>query len=107
MISNNKQYCVESLSSSIKRTAAWRRSLQTRYPNDNRNGRAAAKLDQLAGEANDLTDEAWSELQKFYAWDSWKWSEAVSQTSRQVGFRNVDTLPVFTKTLVGILSEQH
>ena|ERR1700681_3095276 len=108
MITNSKNYCIKSLSGSLKRTASWRRSLQTRYPNDPRNGRAAARLDQLASEANNLTDEAWSELQKFYAWDSWEWSDAVSATSRQVEHRNVNTLPAFTKTLVGILkTEQH
>jgi hypothetical protein len=61
----------------------------------------------LASEANNLTDEAWLKLQKFYAWDSWKWSEAVSQASRQVEFRNVNTLPTFVNTLVGILSQSN
>jgi hypothetical protein len=32
MITNSKNYCIESLSGSLKRTASWRRSLQTRYP---------------------------------------------------------------------------
>jgi hypothetical protein len=104
MITNTKQYCIDSLSGSLKRTASWRRSL-TRY-NDPRNERAAARLDQLASEVSELTEDAWLELQKFYAWDSWKWSDAVSAASRQVEYRNVNTLRAFTKTLVGILSEQ-
>ncbi len=107
MTTNNKKYCVDSLSGSLKRTASWRRSLQTRFPNDPRNERAATRLDQLASEVNELTEDAWLELQKFYAWDSWNWSDAVSAASRQVEYRNVNTLPAFTKTLVGILSEQH
>jgi hypothetical protein len=103
---NNKQYCIENLSSSLRRSASWRRSLQSRYP-DPRNARAAEKLEQLATEASDLSEEAWQELQKFYNWSSFHWSESVSAVSRHVGFRNVDTLPAFTKTLVDILSEQH
>ena len=107
MITNSsKNYCIESLSGSLKRTASWRRSLQTRY-NDPRNERAAIRLDQLASEANNLTAEAWLELQKFYAWDSWRWSDAVSQASRHVEFRNVNTLPAFTRTLLGILSQSN
>src|ERR1700680_3060183 len=106
MISNSKQYCIDSLSGSLKRTASWRRSLQNRYP-DPRNERAAIRLDQLSIEANNLTDEAWLELQKFYAWDSWIWSDAVSAASRQVEFRNVNTLPAFVNTLVGILSQSN
>jgi hypothetical protein len=106
MITNSKNYCIESLSGSLKRTASWRRSLQTRY-NDPRNERAAIRLDQLSHEVNELSDESWVELQKFYAWDSWKWSEAVSQASRQVEFRNVNTLPALVNTLVGILSQSN
>jgi hypothetical protein len=106
MITNSKQYCIDSLSSSLARSASWRRGLQAKYP-DPRNGRAAERLDQLASEASNLSDEAWSELSPFYDWASWKWSDAVSQASRQVEFRNVNTLPAFTKTLVGILSEQN
>jgi hypothetical protein len=94
------------MSGSLRRTASWRRSLQTKY-NDPRNERAAEKLDQLASEAKDLTDEAWSELMPFYNWASFKWSDSLSQASRQVQFRGVNTLPAFVSTLVGILSEQH
>jgi hypothetical protein len=103
---NNKQYCIENLSSSLRRSASWRRSLQIRYP-DPRNARAAEKLEQLATEACDLSEEAWLELQKFYNWSSFHWSESVSAVSRQVGFRNVNTLPAFVSALLGILSEQH
>jgi len=106
MINNTKEYCIENLSGSLARTASWRRSLQAKY-NDHRNGRAAETLDRLASEASNLTDEAWSELMPFYNWASFKWSDAVSQASRQVEFRNVNTLPAFTKTLVGILSQSN
>jgi hypothetical protein len=106
IINNTKQYCIENISGSLTRTAKWRRSLQAKY-NDPRNGRAAETLDRLASEASNLSEEAWSELMPFYDWSSWKWSDAVSQASRLVEFRNVNDLPAFTKTLVGILSEQH
>jgi hypothetical protein len=81
MINNSKQYCIDSLTGSLKRTATWRRSLQSKYPNDPRNGRAAERLNQLAIEANDLTDEVFNQLQPFYDWASENWSEAVSQAS--------------------------
>jgi hypothetical protein len=106
MISTSKQNCIDDLCASITRSAAWRRALQTKF-NDPRNGRAADKLDQLAGETNDLSDEAWSELKPHYNWASGKWSEAVSQVSRQVEFRAVNSLPAFVSALVGILSEQN
>jgi hypothetical protein len=105
---NSKQNCIDSLSASLTRTANWRRALQAKYSNDPRNGRAAQTLDNLAGETNDLTDEAWSELKPFYSSSSGKWSDAVSQASRRVEFqRNVRTFPAFVNNLVGILSEQN
>jgi hypothetical protein len=107
MINNSKQDCIDSLCGSLTRTATWRRGLQAKWPDDPRNGRAAEKLDQLASDTKGLTDGAWEELQKFFNWASATWSDAVSAASRQVGFRNVNDLPAFTKTLVGILSEQH
>jgi hypothetical protein len=104
MISNSKQNCIDDLSASITRSANWRRALQSKF-NDPRNGRAAVRLDQLASETNDLSDEAWSELKPHYNWASGKWSEAVSQASRLVEFRNVNTLPEFVSTLASILSQ--
>jgi hypothetical protein len=95
MISNSKQNCIDDLSASITRSANWRRALQTKFPNDPRNGRAAERLNQLATETTDLSDEAWSELKSHYNWASGKWSDSVSQASRQVEFRNVNTLPAF------------
>jgi hypothetical protein len=106
MINDSKQNCIDSLSGSLTRTANWRRGLDARY-NDSRNGRAAEALQKLAGETNSLTDHAWSELKPFYNWFSPTWSEAVSAAARKVGFHNVNTLPAFTETLVGILSEQN
>jgi hypothetical protein len=104
-INSNKQICIDDLSAGMKRSANWRRGLQAKFPDDSRNGRAATKLDQLAGEAKDLGDHAWEKLVPYYNWSSAKWSDAVSQTSRQVGFRSVDDLPAFVERLVSILSQ--
>jgi hypothetical protein len=106
MIINSKQNCISDLSASVKRTAIWRRGLEAKF-NDSRNGLAAERLDQLAIEIANLSDQDWSELSVYYSWSSGKWADAVSQTSRQVGFRRVNTLPDFVSSLVGILSGQH
>jgi hypothetical protein len=53
-------------------------------PNDPRNGRVAERLDQLATETKDLSEEASDELQNFYSWASGKWSDAVLRASRQL-----------------------
>jgi hypothetical protein len=104
MIINSKQNCKIDLSASVKRTANWRRQIKAKF-NDDRNGPAAERLDQLAIEISNLGDEAWEELKPFYNWSSGEWSEAVSQTSRLVGFRGVNTLADFVNQLVGILSQ--
>ena len=107
MINSTKEYCIENLSGSLARTASWRRSLQAKY-NDPRCGRAAETLERLAGETNDLTDEAWSDLKPYFNWSCGRWSDAVSRASRRVEFqRNVTTLPAYVNQLVGILSESH
>jgi hypothetical protein len=104
IISNNKQNCIYDLSNSIQRSEKWRRQLEVKY-HDPRNGRAAERLNQLAAEISDLTDDQYSELKPFYSWSSPTWSEAVSATSRLVEFRNVRTLSEFLSSLVGILSQ--
>ena len=107
-MNNSKFSCKDNLCGSLMRTAAWRRGMKARYPDDNRNGIAAKTLDKLADEANDLTDEQWSEIMPFYDWASATWSDAVSQASRNVEFkRNVRTFPAFIDSLVGILSDQN
>jgi hypothetical protein len=107
MIDNDKQNCIDNLCGNLTRTARWRRTLQAKYPADAaRNARAAEKLDQLAIEATDLTDDAWSELKCHYSWASAKWCDAVSEVSRRVEFRGVHNLEAFIMTLVGILEQQ-
>jgi hypothetical protein len=100
MILNDKEDCAASLNACLTRTASWRRGMQSKYPSDERNGRAAATLDRFATEANDLPDEAWAELKSYFNWVSPTWSDAVSEAVRLVEFRNVNTFPAFTKALV-------
>jgi hypothetical protein len=104
MIANSKLNCITDLSASLRRTAGWRRELQKKY-SDHRNQQAAETLDKLAGETNDLTDEAWLELKPYYNWASGTWSEAVSLAARHVEFRSVRTFPDFVNRLVDILSQ--
>jgi hypothetical protein len=104
---NDKQSCEDSLYGSLTRTAVWRRGLQAKYPNDSRNGKAAATLERLAGETSDLTDEQWEQLSKSYNWSSGIWADAVSLASRHVEFqRSVRTFPAFVENLIGILAEE-
>jgi hypothetical protein len=105
MTINNKTNCSLDLSSSIRRTGAWRRELFKKFPGDNRNEAAAATLEQLAIDASNMTDDTWSELRQFYNWSSPTWSNAVSQASRNVEFRGVRTFRAFIDCLVGILSQ--
>jgi hypothetical protein len=107
MIDNNKQSCSDNLCGNITRTKIWRRGLQARYPDDNRNGKAAETLERLAAETNDLTDEQFEALKPYFNWASGTWSDAVSLASRHVEFqRNVRTFPAYVNNLIGILSEQ-
>jgi hypothetical protein len=100
--------CTDSLSASLIRTRDWRRGLQAKYKNDPRLGKAAETLDKLAGQTNELSDEAWTALCPFYDWSSGTWADAVSLASRRVEFQhNVRTFSAFVNQLIGILSEQN
>jgi hypothetical protein len=100
---NSKTNCASDLSSSLRRSAVWRRGLAKKY-DDARAGRAADTLDQLAREAGRLPDSLWTKLQSHYSWSSGRWSDSVSEVSRLVEFRGVNTLPDFVDRLVSILS---
>jgi hypothetical protein len=75
------QSCTDSLSASLIRTRDWRRGLKAKYPNDPRLGKAAETLDKLAGQTNELSDEAWTAICPFYNWSSGTWADAVSLTT--------------------------
>jgi hypothetical protein len=100
---NSKANCITDIAISVRRTANWRRNTcRQRFP-DSRNIPAADRLDQLATEANDMTDETWAKLFPYYSWSSQVWSDAVSEASRAVEFRGVHTFLDFVDCLVGIL----
>jgi hypothetical protein len=105
---NDKQSCADNICANLNQSSIWRRGLQAKYPNDPRNGKAAAILDTLADETNDLTDEAWQQLKPYYRWDSTVWADALSLASRHVAFKSrLRSLPSFVNHFVGILAEQH
>jgi len=101
-MNNDKQSCVDNLYGNITRTKTWRRGLQARYRDDNRNGKAAETLERLAAETNDLTPEQWDGLKPYFN-KSGAWDNAVSLASRDVEFRNVRTFPAYVNNLICIL----
>jgi hypothetical protein len=104
MIENEKLDCVDSLIFGLNRTAVWRKKMSAQYPSDPRNGRAAECLAELATDASELSDDAWSQLKPHCGWASESWREAISQTARLVGFKHkIKDLPSFVKTLMGVL----
>jgi hypothetical protein len=107
MIENEKIDCVDALIFGLNRTANWRQKMAAKYPSDPRNARAADCLSKLAACANELTDEAWSQLQPHSGWASERWRESISQTARDVGFRKkIKNLPSFVSSLVDVLSQE-
>ncbi|MGY3588526.1 hypothetical protein ACVIGB_002515 [Bradyrhizobium sp. USDA 4341] len=89
MILNDKDDCIESIARSLERTAAWRRTLVVKFPDDPRNAKAAEALEKLALAATDITEAQWSELQpKFGGWESQTWRNALSQSARVIGFQH-------------------
>ena len=103
MISNDKQGCMDHIGGSVKRSANWRRQLQTKWP-DQRNERAAVALDRLAYESSYMTDRDFARLAPHYSWSSATFADAVSETSRLVGYRGVDSFPDFMNALARILN---
>jgi hypothetical protein len=60
MILNDKEDCVEPIIKVLESTSAWRKTTALRFPDDNRNAKAAKTLDRLSIEAASLTDTQWS-----------------------------------------------
>jgi hypothetical protein len=104
MIENEYEHCASFTSRRLTKTRLWRESLAVRYPEDKRNRLAADSLAELAKAFADLTQSDWLQLKPFYNWDCQRWQEAVSITSRRVGFQYGRTLPIFIMNLVGALS---
>ncbi|WFT94385.1 hypothetical protein QA633_40055 [Bradyrhizobium barranii] len=104
-MNNDKQESIESISKTLERTSAWRKSLTVRWPDDPRNARASTRLDQLAADVANLTDDQWTALQPYFNWASENWRDSLSQAARQVGFHNRSgDLDYFIRSLVQNLS---
>jgi hypothetical protein len=109
MILNDKQDCIDSIAKALELTSAWRKAIAVNFKNDPRNMRAAETLDKLAIEANNLSDDQWSDLQPhFGGWASEKWRSSLSQAARSVGFHHrAKDFSIFTKVLVEQLSQSN
>ncbi|MDH2341549.1 hypothetical protein [Bradyrhizobium sp. SSUT77] len=104
-MNNDKEECIESISKTLERASAWRKSLTVRWPDDPRNARAYTRLDQLAADVASLTDDQWATLRCHYNWASESWRDGLNQTARQVGFHHrIGDLDYFIKVLVQNLS---
>ena len=67
-------------------SADWRDSQQIRFAHDKRNGEAAIRLRELAGEIK-ISEAEWEELSPFYDETNARWLEAVTTTNRDIKFR--------------------
>lgn len=83
-----KQECLDHLAYRLSRSSEWRGSQADRFPNDRRNINAAAKLQELAANARTIPDSKWNALAPYFDPNNTRWLDAVSTTSRDVGFRN-------------------
>jgi hypothetical protein len=95
-----KTLCTAALSTALTTASQWRGKLADQYL-DPRNARAAKKLAKLASEAPNLSDAQWESLD----FESPRWSEALRQATRQVGFlyRKM-SFGFFVRRLAGALS---
>jgi predicted aminopeptidase len=86
MILNDKQDCAEYFARIFEQTAAFRRKIATKYPDDLRNLKAAEMLDQLAIDSANLSDDNWEELKPHFGWSSQAFRDALIQATKLVGF---------------------
>lgn len=102
-----KLNCTGAISRSIDRTSDWRSGLANRYPNDPRNHQAATSLKRMARPGSEITDRQWDRLRPFYDPLRQRWLDALTRTSREVGFR---THPLsfheYVEGLIGVLEGQ-
>jgi len=83
----DKQECIGHLASRISRSAKWRTIQSERFGDDARNARAAAKLNELAANCRAIPDSKWTKIAPYFDPSGNRWLDAVSNTSRDVGFR--------------------
>lgn len=84
MFHNNKANFEASVSKQILVSADWRDRQLQRFPDDDRNTKARARLLELESQI-DISDDAWQELEPIVQGN--KFLTAISETNRDVGFR--------------------
>ena len=84
MLHNNKENFEASVSKQILVSADWRDRQLHRFPDDDRNTKARARLLELESQI-DISDDAWQELEPIVQGN--KFLTAISETNRDVGFR--------------------
>jgi hypothetical protein len=82
----SKNDCLNALSVNLAKTSNWRNQQASRWPEDNRNARAAQTLFDLAAQATELDEHHWALLQPLFG--DRRFYEAVSAAAREVGFRS-------------------
>jgi hypothetical protein len=102
---DQKQEFIEHLAYRLPRAAAWRQSQAEKFPNDKRNLRAAERLRALATDMN-VPDAIWANIRTHFDPCSPRWLDAISTTSREVGFRTrPNDFSEYLETLISNLSK--
>lgn len=82
-----KAFLLDTILFRMKRTAEWRRERAATYPRDQRNVRAACRLDELArGDTDDVSPATWVTLAPYA--HSKLLPDAISEAARTVEFHN-------------------
>jgi hypothetical protein len=77
----------DTITTRLAQTAHWRRGLASKYPDDPRNARAAARLDEFSqGDGREIDGETWTALEPYF--DSPALPQIINEASRDVGFRH-------------------
>jgi hypothetical protein len=83
----SKNTFLDHTSYTLGRASNWRRQQAVRFPDDPRNAVAASRLFDLASQADDISDSIWNPLRPFFNPKDSHYSDAVSRSCRDVGFR--------------------
>jgi hypothetical protein len=98
---DSRQECVNLIAHQISQSSKWRLVQAKRFPDDDKNIRAAERLTELAAIATELPDDVWEGLKDHYNFSKQKFGEAVSTTNRSVVFRcNMPDFPTYTRNLL-------
>jgi hypothetical protein len=101
---SKKQDCSDTCAKALKRAQKWRLELRSKYPDDVRLVKAAKTLERIAGETNELSDEAWLAIEPHFDWCTAHWTNAVSLAARRVEYYpNVRSFSGFVNELMSIL----